>query len=394
MALYAQHGYGKGNKIDLAISSNDISGVILSPKSESPDNVLEYSQELFRKYPMAKIYFDPQFYICGLQGDVSAGKLLQYPYYVNGLTRANLSVPANLHRYTQSVIDFQNSLPVSGVLSPSICFDDFSGRESQTVITLAYEAIGMTDAANNLFISLSINESAFRNKDSMEDFLNVISLLDVKGFYVIIERASNIEKATTIDINVLSNIMKFVYTLSEINGFEVIMGYSDLISIPISAVGKLHFACGWYNNLKMFAESNFRPSSGGRRPRKRYTSGVLLNSILLIPEFATLNRMGLSTRIMSESPFNNIIYPSLTDTAWTDEVSCIHNWHVINKILKEIEQLTTVGEKLDLVTSKIMVAMNNYRLINERIPLDTKSNGSHLSGWIAAISNFRDQVGV
>ena len=188
--------------------------------------------------------------------------------------------------------------------------------------------------------------------------------------------------------------MKFVYTLSEINGFEIIIGYSDLLSIPISAVGNLNFSCGWYNNLKMYSEDIFRPSSGGRRPRKRYTSGKLLSSILLVPEFATLSRSGIINEIMSPSPFNRIIFPTLNDTAWTDEVSCRHNWHVINMLMQEIEHLTTINEKLDFVISRVEAAIDITRRISEQIVLDTKSTNSHLSGWITAIREFRNQVGV
>ena len=48
MGLYAQHGYGKGNKINKAIESNNISGVILGPKGESPKKIIEFVNELNR----------------------------------------------------------------------------------------------------------------------------------------------------------------------------------------------------------------------------------------------------------------------------------------------------------------------------------------------------------
>lgn len=395
MSLLAQHGYGKANKIDRALQLNDISGVILSPKAESLEKLVEFSNSLHGKYPTANIYFDPQFYICGMQGDVTPGKLLEYPYYSSGLTRANLSVPANLHNYAKEVIDLQRSLYVSDFFSPSIAFDDFNGRESQTVIALAYESIELTDAENELYVSLCVHENAFRNKSAMEDFLNVISLLDVKGFYIIIERNNNNDKSTVMNSGILSNIMWFIYTLSELNGFEVIVGYSDLLSIPLSAVGHANFACGWYNNLKMFASGNFRPTTGGRRPRKRYTSGVLMSPLLLVPEIATLNRLGITEQIITSSQYNNLIYPTLNDISWTDEISCLHNWHTLSSILDEIKLQEAVSNKLDYVISKIMVASQKYRTINERgLPLDTKSNNSHLSIWLSAISDFRTRAGI
>lgn len=394
MSLFAQHGYGKSNKIEKAITSGDLTGVVLSPKAESPQKLIDYSSELHSKFPGIKVYFDPQFYICGLQGEVTAGKLIEYPYYTGGLTRASLSIPNNLRSFSQDVLGFQNALNVDAFFSPTIAFDSFDGRESQTTISLAYESIGAANTSD-IYISLCIHESSFRNTTAMEEFLNVISLLDTKGFYIIIERTNSTDKSTSVNSAVLANIMKFIYILSEINGFDVIMGYSDLLSVLFAAVGHPDFCCGWYNNLKMFSESNFRPSSGGRRPRKRYTSGILMSSLLLVPEIATLNRIGISPQIMTESPYNSIVSPTLDDASWTDEISCLHNWHILNSLLCDIEPLSSVTTKLNYLTEKILQASNVYRTINERFPsLDAKSNNSHLNIWLAAISDFRDQVGV
>ncbi len=394
MSLFAQHGYGKSNKIEKAITSGDLAGVILSPKAESPQKLIDYSSELNTKFPRIKVYFDPQFYICGLQGKVTAGKLIEYPYYTEGLTRSSLSIPTNLRDFTQSALGFQRSLNLSAFFSPTIAFDNFDGRESQTAISLAYESIGAVDTSD-IYISLCIHENAFRNTTAMEEFLNVISLLDTKGFYIIIERSNSTDKTTSVNSPALANIMKFIYILSEINDFDVIIGYSDLLSVLFATVGHPDFCCGWYNNLKMFSESNFRPSTGGRRPRKRYTSGILMSSLLLVPEIATLNRMGISPQIMTESPYNNIVSPTMDDARWTDEVSCLHNWHVLNNLLHDIEPLPSVPTKLNYLTGKILQASEVYRTINERFPsLDGKSNNSHLNIWLAAISDFRDQVGV
>lgn len=395
MNLLAQHGYGKGNKIDRALDSNDLSGVILSPKGESPRKMEEYIHTLRTNHPETKVYFDPQFHACCMQGEITAGKLVEYPYFSARLTRAHLSAPANIRHYASSVINYQRELGLTDFFSPTISFDDFNGRESQTGISLAYESIEITDAANNLYISLYINENAFRNRDALEDFLNVISLFDVKGFYIVVERVGNTDKATAMAPNILSNLMWFVYILSAVNGFDVIVGYSDFLSLPLSAVSNASFACGWYNNLKVYSEANFRPSSGGRHPRKRYTSGVLMSSLLLLPEIISLNRLGILPQIESPSPYNEIIRPNLNDAEWTDEVSCLHNWHVLKSVLTEIESMGSVPGKLDYVTSKIINASEIYRVISERgFQLDAKSSGSHLSMWLAAISDFRIQAGI
>lgn len=394
MALYAQHGYGKANKINKGIESGDISGIILSPKSETPQKLIDFSNEVRNSYINTKILFDPQFFMSYLQGSINAGKLSQYPYFESGLTRAKLSNPANINRYVESIISFQNELDVSSYISPSIIISDFNNMDCQIAISLAYSTIDVaTD--KDLFITLYINENAFLNESAMEEFLNTISLLDVTGFYIVISRESSTYKSTLFKTDVLSNIMKFLYIISEINQFEVIVGYSDIISILFSTISNANFACGWYSNLKQFAESNYRPSTGGRRPRKKYTSSQLLSPLLLLPEIEVLNRNHFTNQILSNASYDNIIYPNMKHDDWTDEISCLHNWETINNMLIDITQNPTISDRLDFLLEKISNAKNLYSQIVSFFPqLDEKSNSNHLESWESAISIFRKKNGV
>lgn len=394
MALYAQHGYGKANKINKGIESGDISGIILSPKSETPQKLIEFSNEVRNSYIDTKIFFDPQFFMSYLQGPINAGKLSQYSYFESGLTRAKLSNPANINKYVESVISLQNEMNVSSYISPSIIISDFNNMDCQIAISLAYSTIAIA-TNKDLFITFYINENAFSNESAMEEFLNTISLLDVAGFYIVISRDSSTSKSTLFKIDILSNIMKFLYIISEINQFDVIVGYSDIISILFSTISNADFACGWYSNLKQFAESNYRPSTGGRRPRKRYTSSKLLSSLLLIPEIEASNRNHFTDQILSNLPYDDIIYPNVKHDDWTDEISCLHNWETINKMLIDITQHSKISDRLDFLLAKISNAEDLYSQIKTFLPqLDEKSNSNHLSAWKSAISTFREKNGV
>jgi len=392
MSLYAQHGYGKSTKIEKGIDANILSGIILSPKAEKPEKIKEFINHTKHNHPDIDIMFDPQFYICGFSGDLSDGKLSEYPYYISELSRANLSVPKNIQKYAKDVIDFQNELNVSKIVSPTILIDDFNGKQSQIAISLAYESISLLDAENRLMISLCINENAFKNLDAMNEFLDIISLLDVKGFYLIIDRSNNI-KEPLIDLNILTNIMKFCYVLATVNEFEVILGYTDLLSIPLITTGISATACGWHNGQKMFSEANFQRSNGGRRARKRYTSNQLMNSILIIPEMTTVNDFGKLKDIMSATIYDKILLTSPGDSAWSDEISCLHNWSSLKILIDEIKSYETIGERLDCVTEKIVFANKLYRMFSDKVPFEPKSNNSHLNVWLAAISEFRNQIG-
>lgn len=393
MSLYAQHGYGKGNKIEQGIKEGLLSGIILSPKSEKPERIQEYIKNVQKNHSEIDILFDPQFYIGAFAGEKSEGKLNQFSYYESDITRAKLSVPSNIHKYAENTICYQQDLKLKKLISPTILFDDFNGKQSQIAVSLAYEAASLVDDNANLLISLCINENAFRNKDAMNEFLDVISLLDVRGFYIIVDRANSNVKESFINGEILTNIMQFCYVLATINEYEVVLGYSDLLAIPLTITGVSATACGWYNGLKMFAESNFHPSTGGRRPRKRYTSGKLLNSILLLPEMNTIRGIGHMQEIMSGTRYDSVLSPTFNDAEWTEEISCLHNWSTLGNIINEIESCSTMEERLDCVTDKILQASQLYRFLNNRVPFEVKSGNSHLNVWLTAINDFRNQIG-
>lgn len=79
MGLFAQHAYGKSDKIDKGIIDGNISGIILSPKAETPDNLEHYIKEMQRMN--VELLLDPQFYLCAFEGDISIGKLDKYSFF-------------------------------------------------------------------------------------------------------------------------------------------------------------------------------------------------------------------------------------------------------------------------------------------------------------------------
>jgi hypothetical protein len=396
MKLYAQHGSGKSNKIEKGIESSNISGVILSPKAETPEKLKCFIEKIKNNYKGIDILFDPQFYICAFSGDLSEGKMGQYSYYKPGLTRSLMSKPKNLHTYVDDVLNFQEEyLGLCRMVSPTISFEDFNAKESQIALSLASESesLIMGKAETNLIISFCINENAFNNKEAMNEFLDVISLFEVKGFYIIIEKAENSSKITEYKGEVLSNIMYFCYILAEINDFEVILGYTDLLSIPLMVTGISATACGWHNTLKNFSQGNFQISTGGRPARKRYASNKLLNTILILPEMVTINKLGKLNDVMSGTSYDSLLLPMLGEAAWNQEVSCLHNWESLNILIGHINALESINQKMDYITGKIELAKRLYGELYI-IPFDSKSNDSHLNKWLEAIKDFREQIGV
>ena len=249
MGLLAQHAYGKSTKISDGLENGVLSGVILSPKAEKPEKLKEFINEL--NFYNATVLFDPQFYMGAFEGSISLGKLELYDFWrKDEITKKYLSVPQNIRDIVLRYMNYQIDVGLRNIVSPNVFFESFDSRMSQISLSLANESVS-TISDRDLFISLCINESAFSNFEDECEFLDIISLFDVKGFYIIIERNTN-DNPNIIESEKMANIMYFLYNLAEINGFDVILGYSDYVGLPIYASGVKHIATGWYENTRKF----------------------------------------------------------------------------------------------------------------------------------------------
>src|SRR5688572_12849076 len=111
MALLAQHGYGKGEKLQQALEAKLLVGAILSPRDEMAAGMPAVVRGIRESQPNALVLFDPQFYASTID-PVEDGKLPQYPYYKSSLTRRNFTSAASIERYVKDVLDYQLALGV------------------------------------------------------------------------------------------------------------------------------------------------------------------------------------------------------------------------------------------------------------------------------------------
>jgi hypothetical protein len=62
MKLFAQHGYGEGQKIIEGLRQDLIEGIIYSPRDIPLLKLRELAQNISSEFPTAERLFDPQFY--------------------------------------------------------------------------------------------------------------------------------------------------------------------------------------------------------------------------------------------------------------------------------------------------------------------------------------------
>src|ERR1035437_7704625 len=105
MALFAQHGHGKSDKITTALDAATLDGVIFAARNEKPDKLAACIAELRENYE-TELLLDPQFYIC-TQTPPNDRYLPEYPYYVAGRTAADFVGTRRIQQYVKQTLDFQ-----------------------------------------------------------------------------------------------------------------------------------------------------------------------------------------------------------------------------------------------------------------------------------------------
>ena len=391
MALYIQHGAHKANKIDEAFNLNLADGVILSPKNEKkPENIVTTCEQIKSDFPEKKVLVDPQFHYSAFETDYE-GHLSNYVFFQSELKRKDFLNPSRIQKYVEDVIDYQSSLSVSGLLSPTVLirnFNDLYSHIALQLIAATEDYVSKVNTSLPLFHSLVVSQDAFSSIADIDDMLNTLTTFDASGFYITIDRTTK-DYTQRFDSETLSKIMYFIYKLGVVNKFEIIIGYCDLVGLLFHAVGAESSACGWYGSQRQFSTLRFAPSSGGNQPRPRYTSAPLLNSILVFPEFDSACNIGFADRVASITDFDTELIKNRSTDDWDIKTSSLHHWQTLSSMFRYLDATDSTEEKLSRVQALIEKAVENYTVLQDNgVQFEANSNSKHLTDWLNSIEEF------
>jgi hypothetical protein len=396
MTVFAQHGYGKGQKIEEGLTAGTIGGVILSPKDEGPTALAQTIASVAGNPRNPIVAVDPQFYVTRIP-NARDGHLPEYTeYYPGGLARGQFTA-RNIQTYVRNTIDWQLSLGVDRLITPTISVDGF-GTPSETIAgIMAEESVtyhSELGTATPLWISVHLSADAYAMRSSLDDLLDGLTQLEPAGFYMIADRSSEPYRAQ-MKPAVLDGMLRAVYSLGAVNEFEVVSGYTDVVGVLLQSVGATGSACGWYGNLRQYASKRFEASTGGRRPKPRYTSLPLLNSVFVedLDTTQALNQMGL---VLSGSPYDGVFDGTHTpsDSGWTDQESTLHHWWVLSQLHQAVSN-DVITDRLDAVDTLITTAIGTYAALAAAGVLFSPETGpSHLTEWSASINRLRAEFGL
>ena len=388
MSIFAQHGFGKSDKIEQGIADGSIHGVIVSPRDERPEKLAALLDSIPDSLERLA---DPQFY-AGIVVNPRVGKLPQYNHYRANLAPASFG-PAAIREFVQDTLAWQDALNVSAVVSPTVLVDAHTSRWAQIAMMLAQESINQHQANKPLLISLVIAEEALQETQLVDSWLNEITQLDVDGFYLVIRRLSEAYRQQ-FEPDILTSLLRVCYSLAEINEYKVFVGYCDMVSPLLHAVGVTGTGAGWYSSLRQFGLRRFQQVTGGSQPRSRYTSGPLLNSIY-VTELDAIYYSGLIADVLSGTSYDGRFNMSTNpeNVGWPKRDAALHHWSALHDLVLAASGVTT-SDRLTSVRSQIVEALALYAQVEHFLAFRPETNTAHLRQWLGALDRFRSDASV
>ncbi len=319
MRVYAQQGYGtgaNGGKIVEGLQQGFIHGAILSPKDYRIERVSDLLATMSSDHSRAERLFDPQVYASLIAHDPAAkmGRLLEndYPYF-GSRRRSQLETESTVVEDLRACLAFQRDLDVTKAIAPNILikrsFNSIEGLIAKTFIRHAARIWAQVGDDRPLLATIAVDADALQDRNELASFLGDITVLEEppSGFYLLVANPASQIGPELVDYRTLAGWMLLNHALS-VNGFEIVNGFSDILTPFLCAAGGQAGATGWWANLKVFSMDRFEPPSpGGRRPVLRYLSKALLNSI----RFDELQRL----RGLFPAVLNGLATDSLYDEA-------------------------------------------------------------------------------
>lgn len=396
MPIFAQHGHGKSDKILTALEEGSIQGVVFGARNETRDNMISCISDLRQKEDGLPLLFDPQFYVCTLNPP-NDRYLTEYAYYESGRTATDFVRGAKLADYAAKTLDLEQELGCSQLISPTVLSQTFNDRWYQISLNLADASLERHSALKSpppLLLSFAFSEAALSSSRDVDEFLDQVTSWDAKGVYLLIAR-EEAGYSQRFQEDRLARLLYVVHVLGKLNGFEVVVGYTDFCGILLRAAGAAAFATGWSQSLRQFHRRSFiRRRRGGQPARLRYASTALFNSILL-SELQQIDDVDLLDVVLSDAPSDKVITSAVSPEAsdWNQRTSALHHWESLQKLDSQISGDCAVD--LENLSAALEGASALYgALKGEGVVFERNSEDQHIGEWSAAIGLFRRMSGI
>jgi len=390
MKLYAQHGFGDGEKTEIGLQENSIQGVIFSPKDLMPDSTKSKMESLRHTNPDADILLDPQFYVNLYTEEPNAklGRLPDWEFF-QGYRRSQLENPNRIDSVLNDYLAAQVEMPVTKIIAPNIhisrSFDSIEAAIAKNFLRqtkAVYEKLG---DERPIYASLVVSREALLQQREFDLFLHDLTALDhpPDGFYIVISSRSSETRTDIFHADVIAHWMLINHAL-KINGVKTINGYSDLLTPFLGIAGADAGATGWWSNLRVFSMEKFLPErQGGRLPVIRYLSKLLMNRITFT------EKQGFSSFV--PEVVNGLPHDADYDPEPQRNQEVLQSWEALRRLIDDLV-LDDIGEALEGAAVALADAQRAYMHLKAQIAVSPKSNDEHLDALDEGLAVFRQRA--
>lgn len=283
MSIWVQHGHGKSDKIERLRTAGLLAGVVLSPANEDAAGLRDLASSLLKEGVATLL--DPQAYIYTIAGSVPP---IHHSHNQLNMSGVHWSAdPQTVDGHLDQVIAANRKLGIQRVVAPTPLQGSFSDVWSPLALQYARGA-STSIGGDHVYVSVVVDEAGLDDWQAIDEWLDVATTLDVRGFYLIVARSTNSYPSAWRPAR-LTNLLRLIFRLSRINEYDVVLGYSELEGLASVALGA-NMATGWTHGLRRFHEGRWKPSPGGGPPAPRIFCKPLLVPLLVGDARAVMSR--------------------------------------------------------------------------------------------------------
>lgn len=377
MSLWVQQGYGKGDKIDRLAAVGYVSGVILSPADEE-QGTLRSTAHAARGLGL-EVVLDPQTYV----GSITGGTARCHPSHGLDFGRVHWGLnPSEIGRHVEAVAAAHEALDISMLIAPTCIQRGFT--DAWTTLAIQYARAAL-DVADDVYVSVVVEEAALGEWRPIEDWLDVVTTLDARGFYVIVSRNSR-EYPQPWNTTRLANLLRVIHRLAVLNNYEVIVGYSDFEGLLTQAAGARAFGSGWFFTLRAFTELKWQPSTGGAAARARATSGPMLTPFRAEDEANRVARSNVADRAFPDAALRHQLARDPGSVSVAD--SWLQHLIELGGIAAEVEAAGSLTNQRQELRRRLENAISLFEdLRSQNVPLPALYQ-TRASAYLAALAEF------
>lgn len=387
MTFLIQHGFGKGQKIPAVLAGGNLGGIVLGPGDEDPATLGDTAR--FCHQANLAVLVDPQTYLYSTQPAGRGRNHASHGLGFEGLSWAQDAQSVSTH--VERIGRLNAAVNPGGQwIAPGPLQDSFADLWTPLSVQFARTA-SQAWGADRTIATLAVDEAGLSEWTSIERWLDVATSLPVRGFYILVSRSSTAYPAMPWSPAKLSNLLRLIHALSELNEFEVTWGFSDLEGLLGLTVGATAMASGWSYTLRQFSSSKWTsPPTGGRAPTVR----THLNRLWSLPRAET------ETALLFTSDLRDAIFTD-AEIARYEATS----FDALGRVEAQVEHMTAlaaqaawlstqsgISERVSTVSSSLSSAIELWDAISGSGLLPDPGYRNRVVALGEALALFTDQV--